>query len=778
MPDCTPAPMPSPAVPDDAAPRWEDAGILDWVAAGWDAHPVVPPNAEIHPSSEIEPKNRGKVPGVLAEGSGMWFGLNWRRPRADRMRLQQGELWGVSWSEGNGGVRSDDRPAIDIDCLDPAVADELREAALRRCGPAPVRVGQAPKCLLVYAAAPGELAQPTRVFRWRKQGEKPCGIEILAAGRQYVVKGDHPGTMRRYAWNCDPLAVAENGLLTPLTAANLRAFLDDMRAIMERHGWEPDGISASGAGRQAMGLEPPPAKTLRAHDMAVLASAVAAIPNNPDTPREAYISLGYALKAAAGQDREGEGFDLWAAWADRWEPNDPSRANSMETLEKDWERLHPPYFLGADYVYDLAADAGWSRLPVIQAAFRDDPLPHDELSAGAGSSLWLPPQMDLARHRPRRDIVTDLAPEGELAIVAGQGGVGKTALAVTILAHAACGRPFGPFAPAGGKAMKAALISAEEPREVAELLLIAAAERHMLPVDMIRDNVRVIADVPCALARVTREHGVVATDLLRDLERAIEADGVRLAIADPAVHLFDLPSENDNAAVGAALGLLRGVARRTGCAIVLLHHTPKVSREVAAKNRTEATMIRGGSAWVGAARLAATLTASTAHAGPDAPPLVFRIVKRNDRPAGPGCAVRIVGVPLLAGGEPTEVRTAVVLADQDADGPFSQEAIARFLAAVEAGIAGPPRRSFVFNQERSARCVIRLAKSFVSDFAAGRPADHARRLVDRLLADGRLAQRPERDPVSNKTVVSAAVCRPGAKVASDDLGWADEGEAA
>lgn len=345
--------------------------IMAWLRAGYDPHPVIPPGVTMHPASKVKPENRGKSPGVVVEGTELWTGVHWLRPFADRVRLQQGGLWRASFLAGNGGCATGRLiNAIDIDCHDAALSARLRGAAQRHNGWSPVRVGQPPKCLLVYTAAKDEPPQPTRTFNWVKPGVKKVGIEILGAGRQFVCKGTHPVTLLPYTWDTDPLLAAEAGMLAPLSSAGVRAFIDEMKIIMRLEGYE---LAASATGGRAGG-DPPPQESLLAHDMAVLEAAVAAIPNPPDTPREDYIALGAAIKAASGPKREMQGFLIWQDWADRWEPEDPARANTTETLEADWARLKPPFHLGADYVYDLAARHGWSKAPVVRAAFAADPL--------------------------------------------------------------------------------------------------------------------------------------------------------------------------------------------------------------------------------------------------------------------------------------------------------------------------------------------------------------------------------------------------------------------
>ena len=52
----------------------------------------------------------------------------------------------------NTGILTRTTAAVDIDVLDPAVAEELQQIAERMIGPSPVRIGQAPKRAMLYRA--------------------------------------------------------------------------------------------------------------------------------------------------------------------------------------------------------------------------------------------------------------------------------------------------------------------------------------------------------------------------------------------------------------------------------------------------------------------------------------------------------------------------------------------------------------------------------------------------------------------------------------------------
>jgi len=99
--------------------------------------------------------------------------------------------------------------------------------------------------------------------------------------------------------------------------------------------------------------------SLTAPSITHVAAAVAAIPNKTEhfPDRDDYIRMGYAIKAACGPDNETDAFEIFAGWAERWEDG----VNSLDTIEADFGRMHPPYELGWDWLADKAATFGYKR---------------------------------------------------------------------------------------------------------------------------------------------------------------------------------------------------------------------------------------------------------------------------------------------------------------------------------------------------------------------------------------------------------------------------------
>lgn len=301
---------------------------------------VVPPNAHLAPSSKIAAASLGKVPGRRGP-NGLWAGYNWR---AHRATVDDARTWAIEGA--NVGLRAGNFPGLDIDSLDEAVCSEIAGLAIARLGPAPVRTGKAPKRLLMFRT-------DTPFSRMRLTLERDGVshlIEMLGEGQQYLVHGTHPGTGRAYAWDRDiPPAHA----LTRIDRELAESLFAQIAETFARDGYV---VKREGDGRMRERATAGQQADLRAPSTDTLREAVALIPNADDLfpTREDYIKVGYAIKAAAGEDEEG-GFEAFADWAGRWDggENDPA------TVRSDWRRMHPPFSVGWPYLAGLARNYGF-----------------------------------------------------------------------------------------------------------------------------------------------------------------------------------------------------------------------------------------------------------------------------------------------------------------------------------------------------------------------------------------------------------------------------------
>jgi hypothetical protein len=333
--------------PDPKRPARQSSDFVSWYDAGFhDLVPVTPPTAVIATGSKLEPKNLGKAPG-LRMPLGSWTGFpNWRHHKASRTDVETWRDW-----QCNAGIACLAVAGVDLDIWDGSAQDAIDHARLRALqilGPAPVRVGQAPKQLLMY-----RVTQPARKMRivFRRQGAaadaKPFIIEVLGAGQQFVIEGTHPsGTS--YTWDVDPRRKGVDKL-TEVTPEQLERFVQTMGAELVNMGYE---IVASGSARTDR--EDVDQDRLVDPDLDRIARAVAAIPNDNVNfaERTSYIRMGVAIKAAFKND-EPRGLEVFKEWALRW-PGADGKQNDEDQIERDWGSLNPPFAIGADYLIGTA----------------------------------------------------------------------------------------------------------------------------------------------------------------------------------------------------------------------------------------------------------------------------------------------------------------------------------------------------------------------------------------------------------------------------------------
>lgn len=128
--------------------------------------------------------------------------LHWQKVKADEKHLNN---WLVSkkfGKDGGVGVLTGRIIAVDIDVYEPELAAELIEWCMKNIGQAPVRVGQAPKALLVYRLADNvsELNKSLSA-EYVDDDTNRNRIEILGNGQQFVAFATHPKTNEPYTWD-------------------------------------------------------------------------------------------------------------------------------------------------------------------------------------------------------------------------------------------------------------------------------------------------------------------------------------------------------------------------------------------------------------------------------------------------------------------------------------------------------------------------------------------------------------------------------------------------
>lgn len=298
----------------------------------------------------------------------------------------------------------------------------------------------------------------------------------------------------------------------------------------------------------------------------------------------------------------------------------------------------------------LDDDAFWPR--ELQPALRMDdddgcppPLP-DEAYAGevennvmrfrargqgdappARASKWFCAADLEGRPVPDREwLVPDLIPARTVTLLYGDGGTGKSLLALQLAEAVALGRPWIGLPVKAGKAL---FLSAEDEADELHRRLADIVRNEGAQLSDLRNlTIRSLAGEDAMLARLAATAGpLMASDLYREVDALLEAERPALLVLDTLADMFP-GNENDKAQARAFVGLLKWLAIKHDCAVVMLAH-PSLSG-MASGNGTS-----GNVAWSGSARSRLYLdrVASEGHEA-DQNVRILRTMKANYGPKG------------------------------------------------------------------------------------------------------------------------------------------------
>lgn len=150
--------------------------------------------------------------------------------------LDDVKTWAANgYAEGNIGVLTANTPAVDLDIYDATLADEMERYVISLLGEAPVRVGRAPKRLLVFRTDEpfGKMLQ----IATDKAGTEHR-VEVLGRGQQFVAYGIHPDTNKPYTWTSfDDISDVEVDDLPLLTRETAQTIIDEFVRRATLRGW-------------------------------------------------------------------------------------------------------------------------------------------------------------------------------------------------------------------------------------------------------------------------------------------------------------------------------------------------------------------------------------------------------------------------------------------------------------------------------------------------------------------------------------------------------------
>lgn len=277
--------------------------------------------------------------------NGHWSGYTeWHKHCSRPTRPYELQIW-QRWEGCGVGIACGSVVGVDIDCTDPEMAGRIEELAKEALGATPLlRVGRAPKRLLVYRVAKPFTKMASRQFRLPHEpaGSKPHRVEILATGQQFVAYAVHPDTGEPYRWPIESPEDVDLSAVPEVTELALRVFLERMAGLVPASCF--------------LGTERPPQRAEMYGDGATdpvgtleaVTDAMAWIPNH-DLHYDEWVRIGLAAKAGAG-DRAFQAWDQWSAKSAKYQ---------AAFTAKTWASLKPTGQIGAGTLYALAGQHGW-----------------------------------------------------------------------------------------------------------------------------------------------------------------------------------------------------------------------------------------------------------------------------------------------------------------------------------------------------------------------------------------------------------------------------------
>lgn len=256
----------------------------------------------------------------IRRGSKRPRGDQWESLRATPKLLRQ---WIDAGTQDGVGVLTRKTPAVDIDVQDEEMALALEAFVRENYGEAPVRIGLAPKRLLVFRASKtfpkvtsASYIDPEHATDPKTGRPLRTRVEVLGDGQQFVSNHVHPDTQKPYRWLYGKqLAAIPHDDLPELTHEQAKEIALEFERLAKARGWK---LHSAGRDRPVAEAgeyddDDPFADVAQKTDITDddLKAELLLVPNAEDY--ETWNQVGMALYHQYDGDQLG--LDLWHEWS-------------------------------------------------------------------------------------------------------------------------------------------------------------------------------------------------------------------------------------------------------------------------------------------------------------------------------------------------------------------------------------------------------------------------------------------------------------------------------
>jgi RecA-family ATPase len=456
----------------------------------------------------------------------------------------------------NTGLLTRTTPGVDIDVLDPDVADEIEALLWEIIGTrGMVRFGQPPKRAALFRTETPFKKILTPSFT--SPSGKKNKVEVLCDGQQIVVFGTHPDTGKPYAWHGGEPGDIARADLPELTRAAASEFITGATAIMRARGWTEEVRKLNGvhhAGSASDDFDALYGNRERKYALAALQgcaeelATMAPASGRNDKLNALAFRLGtMSTRGWIGRD-EITGKLLQAAAACQLVADD-GEAATRATLESGLRN-------GEQAPHANLADETQAQADIHVVL---EPLPYIDMSA------WRIDQVPL-----REWSVRDLIPRRNVFLLSGDGAAGKTLLSLQLgIAHA-LGRDWIGTLPEPGPFL---YFGAEDERNELYCRLADILKHYSADFPDLQGHVRLLsyAGEDAVLGSVNRAGIVTPTLLYQRLLKAADEMKPAMICIDTAADTF-VGNEIDRSQVRQFISLLRRLAIQANGHVFLNSH--------------------------------------------------------------------------------------------------------------------------------------------------------------------------------------------------------------